>query len=118
MTRILKTIALAGSVCLLTACSVTDNFKLLEKREESLKNITGNIWQYDAVWPWEDRAIKVREYLSRKATEHCAKSNMGSQPVDAVSGPAEGGQGSRATLVFRCVDYMAAPEHPTLFDKL
>ena len=101
----------------LTGCSyISSEASLYAAREETLENIVGETWQIKAIWPWEERTIKLREGLMEKAQQHCRKNGKGAQFLDAVTQKRPNNQpGSEGFIVFRCVSSLPPPV--TLFSE-
>ena len=101
----------------LTSCAqLANEAALYAAREETLENVMGDTWQLKAVWPWENRTIKLREGLMEKAQQHCRKSDKGALLLDAVTQLRPNNQpGSEGLIVFRCVGTLPPPV--TLFSE-
>ena len=78
----------------------------------------GDTWQFYAVWPWEDMAIRVREYVNDYAQDYCQKSDKSAQPLDSVSQKRDGKPGSEAVIVFRCVSALPNPNRVSLKTRI
>lgn len=98
MTKAVLALCLAAAA--LSGCAdLSGRCALYDQREEKLSNVMGDTWQFYAVWPWEDMAIRVREYVNDYAQDYCQKSDKSAQPLDAVSQKRDGKPGSEAVIV-------------------
>ena len=116
MTKAVLALCLAAAA--LSGCAdLSGRSALYNQREEKLSNVMGDTWQFYAVWPWEDMAIRVREYVNDYAQDYCQKSDKSAQPLDAVSQKRDGKPGSEAVIVFRCVSALPNPNPGFFEDK-
>lgn len=95
---------------LLAGCQhFSEESALYAGRVETMENVVGDTWQIKAVWPWEDRTIRLRENLNEKAQAYCGKNGKGAQLLDAVTQKRKDAPGTEGILVFRCVSTLPAP---------
>ena len=115
----MKKIFLCASLAsILAGCqTLSEEAALYSGREESITNVVGDTWQIKAVWPWEDRAIRLREGLNEKAQQHCRKDGKGAQLLDAVTQKRSGQPGTEGLIVFRCVSPLPAPAGSLFSDE-
>ncbi len=103
----------AISAALLAGCtSFSDNLEKYRQREESLTNVSGDVWEYRAVWPWEDNPARLREHMYKEARYHCSKSNHGAQMLECAAAKRKNGPGTESVLIFRCVHSVKSPVKP------
>ncbi len=103
--RFLLPLTLSG--LLLAGCSLS--ISDLSGKGIDVEEIDNNLFRSTAYWAHEKQQVRLREFLYERATEHCAKMKKGAQLLDAVStNPPKGG--SKATLVYRCVQILKAPD--------
>jgi hypothetical protein len=102
-----------AAASLLAGCtSFSDGLDKYRQREESLKNVSGDIWEARSVWPWEDNPARLREHMYNTARNHCSESGLGAQMLECASAKRKTGPGTEAVLYFRCVHSVKAPEKP------
>jgi hypothetical protein len=106
------TLGIAAASLLAGCSSFSDSLNKYRQREESLTNVSGDIWQAKAVWPWEENPVRLREHMYDTARNHCSKEKLGAQMLECASAKRKNGSGTEAVLIFRCVHSMKAPEKP------
>ena len=106
----MKRLLLPAAVLLLAGCQhFADESALYAGRVETMENVVGDTWQLKAVWPWEDRTIRLREHLNEKAQSYCGRDGKGAQLLDAVTQKRKDAPGTEGILIFRCVSALPAP---------
>ena len=103
----------AALLCLLSAlllagcANLSDKMDQYRNRDESMTNLNGDVWQYRAVWPWEDNPVRLREHMYEQARWKCGDQKLGAQMIECASAKRKSGPGTEAVLIFRCVRSLA-----------
>ncbi|MBQ9240272.1 MAG: hypothetical protein IJ164_02915 [Duodenibacillus sp.] len=106
------TVACMSALLLAGCSSFSESLDKYKQREESLTNVSGDIWQAKAVWPWEENPVRLREHMYDKARQHCSRQQYGAQMLECASAKRKNGPGTEAVLIFRCVHRVKGPEKP------
>ncbi len=108
----LSLLGLGVATVLLSGCQTLQS---LAPSYDDIKEIDHNLYSVTVSVATESRVVYVREAAFDRATAYCGNMNKGAQLLDAVSKTLPEG-GSQATLIFRCVHFLKAPD-PGFFER-
>lgn len=101
--------AITAGAMLLSACSIPERMEQYEGKVETLEQLDSNTFQITMKQPWQDNAARIRESTQDYARAYCGKTKRGTQLLEGAAQRVKNGTGTEATLIFRCVGYMAPP---------